>query len=266
MTGKLFHKTALLLTIVLCIINSYSYAAKEPAIKANKLQWYELRVYTLKNSGQQKLVEDYWRHAAIAAYNRLGSKNIGVFTEMKPEGQTKIFVVIPFKNLNDFMDVTNKLSSDKTYQSAAAPYLHATASEPAYDRIESSLLQAFEGMPALQVPENKERIFELRRYESATEAAGKKKMDMFNNVGEISIFKRTGLRPVFFAEAIIGTMRPNLTYLLTFKDMEDHDKGWKSFGSDAEWKRIRAIPGYEDANIVSRITRTFLTPTAFSQI
>jgi NIPSNAP len=265
MTSRSFIKTALLLIVAIGVLICSAYA-KEPLYKASKRQWYELRVYTLKNSNQQKLVEDYWQNAAIGAYNRLGSKNIGVFTEMKPEGQTKIFVIIPFNNLKDFMGATDKLLKDETYQKAAAAYLNAPAAAPAYDRIESSLLQAFDGMPALQIPGNKERIFELRRYESATEAAGKKKIDMFDNVGEIAIFKRTGLTPVFFGETIIGGMRPNLTYMLTFKDMEDHDKSWKSFGSDAEWKRISALPGYENSNIVSRITRTFLIPAAYSQI
>ncbi len=121
-------------------------------------------------------------------------------------------------------------------------------------------------MPRLEVPERKDRMFELRRYESSGEAAGKKKIEMFNELGEIAIFKRVGLTPVFFGETLIGEMRPNLTYMLTFDDMAEHDKNWKAFGSDPEWQRIRTIPEYADAKIVSRITRTFLVPTSFSQI
>ncbi|MCW3080787.1 NIPSNAP family protein [Segetibacter sp.] len=229
-------------------------------------EFYELRVYTLKNATQQKLVEDYFKNAAIPALNRLGSKNIGVFTELKPDGQSKLYAVIPYKSIKDFMEVTDKLSTDAAYQQAGTEYLNAPAKEPAYDRIQSSFLKAFAGMPKIQVPENKSRIFELRRYESASEAAGKKKIDMFDNVGEIAIFKRVGLTPVFFGETIIGEMRPNLTYMLTFDDMAEHDRSWKAFGSDPEWARIKAIPGYEDAKIVSRITRTFLVPTSFSQV
>jgi hypothetical protein len=229
-------------------------------------EMYELRVYSLKNAVQQKLVEDYFQQAAIPALNRLGSKQVGVFTEQKPEGQSKLYAIIPFNSIQDFMDVTDKLSNDKQYQQAGAAYLNAPAAEPAYERIQSSLLKAFTGMPKLQAPANKTRIFELRRYESGSEAAGKKKIDMFNNQGEIAIFKRTGLTPVFFGESIIGEQRPNLTYMLTFENMEDHDKSWKAFGSDPEWKRIKSIPGYEDANIVSHITRTFLVPSSFSQI
>lgn len=239
---------------------------EEMYARAKAPEWYELRVYTLKNAGQQKLVEDYFEKAAIPALNRLGSKSVGVFTELKPEGQTKVYVVIPFKSFKDFANAADKLNKDSAYLQAAAPYLSAPAPSPAYDRIQSSLLQAFTGMPVIKTPAATNRIFELRRYESATEAGGKKKIEMFNEAGEIAIFERVGLTPVFFGETIIGEMRPNLTYLLTFDDMAEHDKNWKAFVGDAEWKRIRALPGYEDANIVSRITRTFLVPTAFSQV
>ncbi len=155
---------------------------------------------------------------------------------------------------------------DATYQQAGSAYLAAPATEPAYDRIESSFLKAFIKIPRMEVPQNKPRIFELRRYESASETAGKKKIEMFNDAGEIDIFKRVGLTPVFFGETLIGVMRPNLTYMLTFDDMEEHDRNWKTFGSDPEWKKISSMPEYANSKIVSRITRTFLVPTSFSQV
>jgi hypothetical protein len=204
--------------------------------------------------------------AAIPALNRLGSKNVGVFKELKPEGQTKIFALIPFASLDDFLKVEEKLVKDAAYQQAGAAYLTAPATEPAYDRIESSLLKAFVHIPKMEVPPNKPRIFELRRYESASETAGKKKIEMFNEAGEIDIFKRVGMTPVFFGETLIGGMRPNLTYMLTFDDMDEHDRNWKTFGSDPEWKKISSMPEYANAKIVSRITRTFLVPTSFSQV
>lgn len=239
---------------------------KEDMEKKSGEEFYELRVYTLKNASQQKLVEDYFQNAAIPALNKSGSKNIGVFTEQQPEGQSKIYVLIPYDSVGDFIDVADKLSNDAYYQRAGAAYLNAPATEPAYERIQSSFMKAFAGMPKMQIPANKPRIFELRRYESASETAGKMKIKMFNDIGEIAIFKRVGLTPVFFGETLIGEMLPNLTYMLTFDDMAEHDKNWKAFGGDPEWKRIKAIPEYADAKIVSNITRTFLVPTSFSKI
>jgi hypothetical protein len=106
----------------------------------------------------------------------------------------------------------------------------------------------------------------LRRYESPTEYAGKKKIEMFNEGGEIEVFKRTGLTPVFFGETLIGEARPNLTYMITFDNMEAHDRNWKTFGSDAEWKKISSMEEYADKKLISKITRTFLKPVNFSQI
>ena len=40
-------------------------------------------------------------------------------------------------------------------------------------------------------------------------------------------FYETGLHPVFFGETIIGEKLPQLTYMLTFKDMEERDANWK---------------------------------------
>ena len=71
---------------------------------------------------------------------------------------------------------------------------------------------------------------------------------------------------MFFGETIIGGLRPNLTYMITFDDMEEHDRNWKTFVSDPEWKKISSVPEYADAKIVSNITRTFLEPAPFSQI
>ncbi|GEO04066.1 hypothetical protein AAE02nite_17300 [Adhaeribacter aerolatus] len=267
MKRRNFVKASLLTGTVAGFLPQVSLAATGNTVqkKANA-EFYELRVYTLKNETQQKLVEDYFQQAAIPALNKLGSKNIGVFTEQQPQGQTKLYAVIPFNSVEDFIKVNDKLMQDAAYVKAGAAYLTAPATAPAYDRIQSSFMKAFAFMPKMELPAKQPRMFELRRYESHSEVAGKKKIEMFNEGGEIAIFKRVGLTPVFFGETLIGEMRPNLTYMLTFDDMAEHDKNWKVFGSDPEWKKISSIPEYANARIVSNITRTFLVPAAFSQI
>lgn len=264
MKRRSFVKASLLTGAAGALIPQISMATE--SLKKGSQEFYELRVYSLKNGQQQKLVEDYFQNAFIPALNRLGNKNIGVFTELNPTGLTKLFALIPFSSWDDFMTVQDKLAKDKVYLEAGAPYLNAPATGPAYERIESSLLKAFAHWPKLQAPEQKPRIFELRRYEHASESAGKRKLEMFNDAGEIDIFKRLGFNPVFFGETIIGELRPNLIYMVTFDDMAAHDSHWKAFGSDPEWKKISAIPDYADAKLVSRITPTFLTPSACSQI
>ncbi|MGZ3755551.1 MAG: NIPSNAP family protein [Mucilaginibacter sp.] len=236
------------------------------AAKKSAAEYYELRVYQLKDEAQQKLVEDFLKNAAIPVLSRLGIKHVGVFTEMKPTGQTKLFVLIQYNSIDHFNAVTEQMANDAELLSKGAAYLNAPAKQPAYDRIESSLLKAFTHMPSLIAPEKKTRIMELRQYQSASEEAGKRKIDMFNNQGEINIFKRLGFNPVFWGETIIGIQRPNLTYMLTFDDMAAKDAHWKAFGGDPEWKKIRSIPENADALLVSKITSTLLIPTEYSQI
>ena len=66
---------------------------------------------------------------------------------------------------------------------------------------------------------------------------------MFNK-GEIAIFRRAGLTPVFFGETLVGADMPNLTYMLVYEDMAAHDKQWSAFGADPEWKKLSTTPGY----------------------
>jgi hypothetical protein len=264
MKRRSFVKASLITTASAAVLPQIS-KASDITEKENTM-FYELRVYTLKDPQQQTLVENYFKDAAIPAFKRMGVQAVGVFTELKPEGQTKLYALIPYKSLSDFLTVEEKLINDQAYLSAGAAYLNAPATSPAYDRIESSLLKAFAHMPKLELPEHKARIFELRRYEHASEGAGRKKLEMFNDAGEIDIFKRLGFNPVFFGETIIGEKRPNLIYMVTFNDMADHDSRWKSFGGDPEWKTISTKPDYADSKLVSHITATFLTPTSFSGI
>jgi hypothetical protein len=233
---------------------------------SKKQQWYELRTYLFGNDAQRQLTDSYLQQAFLPALNRAGLDSIGVFSELQPQGTASVFLLIPYPSPEVLPAITEKLARDAAYTTTAAPYLNAPPANPAYDRIESSLLRAFSHMPTIEPPEKKERLFELRRYESPSESAGQKKIGMFNDLGEIDIFKKVGARPVFFGETIIGGKRPNLTYMLCFDNMEAHDARWKAFGTDPDWKRISAMPDYSDALLISKITRTFLTPTSYSQI
>jgi len=264
MKRRVFVKTTIISGAAAAILPRIGFAQLKPS---NMTQfYYELRTYTLKDANQQRLVEDYLEKAAIPALNRLGIKNVGVFTELKPSGQSIVVALIPYQSLQEFETINNKLEQDKGYITASAAYLNAPATAPAYERIESSLLKAFKNMPGLALPPKDKRIFELRRYEHASEAAGTKKREMFNDAGEIDIFKRLGFKPVFFGETVIGEARPNLIYMVTFDDMAAHDQHWKTFIADPEWKKISVIPEYADSKLVSKITATFLQPTEYSQI
>ncbi len=232
-------------------------------------EFYELRLYHLRRGPKQKLFDDYAREAAIPALNRIGIGPVGAFQVATGPDSPTAYLLIPYKSAEDFVTATNRMRADAGYQKAGAEFINASASDPAYVRVESSFMVAFAGMPKLEVPAgaktNQPRLFELRTYESHSKKANQTKIKMFNE-GEIAIFRRTGLQPVFFGETLIGNKLPNLTYMLVFDNMAAHDKNWGTFVSDPDWKKLSTTPGYTDPEIVSNITNLFLRPTPYSQI
>jgi hypothetical protein len=230
------------------------------------LEHYELRVYTFKNEQQQKITEDFFRNVFVPTVKKQIYEPVGVFTELNPTSQTKLYVLIPYNTYTHAEGFYYRLETDKEYWTKGAAFLNAPASNPAFEQLNTSLMKAFMHMRMKQLPPREQRIFELRQYKSASEAAGKKKIEMFNDKGEIDIFKRLGFKPVFFGETIFGIDRPNLTYMVTFKDMDDKAAHWKSFVDDPEWKKISTVPEYADALLVSKITSTMLVPTDYSGI
>jgi hypothetical protein len=232
---------------------------------APKPEYYELRLYHLRRGPKVKLIHDFFRDVALPAMNRNGITPVGFFDVMIGPDNPTVYMLIPHKSLDTFATASARLAADAEYQKSGASFLNLPATDPAYIRVESSLMVAFDSIPKLEVPQNKPRIFELRTYESHSKKANKKKIEMFNT-GEIAIFRRAGLQPVFFGETLIGAKLPNLTYMLTYPDMATHDKNWATFAADPEWKKLSTTPGYTDAEIVTNINSVFLRPTAYSQI
>jgi hypothetical protein len=225
--------------------------------------------YTLR-AGQPRRMGEYFAKARVPALSRAGAGPVGVFEPIAGPPQPSVFSLTPFTTAAPFLTLEDTLAKDAAYQAAAAPYLDATAADPAYVRQETWLLQAFPTFPGIELPPQtaakSPRIFELRIYESASEKAHLKKVEMFEKLGEIAIFKRTGLVPVFFARMIAGPKMPCLAYLLVHDSLAARDKNWQSFVTDPEWRKVAQTPGFADADIVSNITTWLLRPSAASQI
>lgn len=227
-------------------------------------QFFEWRQYHLRTGTNKNMVGEFLKSVGIVALNRIGIKPVGVFTPVYGPSNAKLYVLLVHDSLESVLNASARLLEDKEVREKGASFLDASISEPAYVRFESSLMVAFSHLPKLEVPALKERIFELRIYESHCAKMGKKKVEMFNEGGEIAIFKKTGLTPVFFGESIIGPNLPNLNYMLAFKDMADRDQRWQVFRDDPDWKKLSANPAYRDT--VSNITDIILRPTEYSQI
>ncbi len=226
-------------------------------------EYYEIRTYRLKSQNQQAFLSDYLRDAALPAWQRIGIGPVGVFTELGDAPGPSIHVLITYASPEQFASARLALENDGQYQTQGKKYLNAVAEDPAFVRIESSLMVAFAGMPKMKQPARKPRVLELRTYESYSEAKARRKIEMFND-GEIPIFASVGLEPVFFGETLIGPRVPNLKYMLETPDLKSSKASWEKFLIHQDWVRMRDLPKYADT--VSKISTRYLAPTEYSQI
>ncbi len=233
-------------------------------------QFYELCKYKLRNGPQLALAQGYFEHALIPALNRLSSSPIGAFKlDIGPETPT-YYVLIPSTSAELLLSLDTRLAADPEYIKGAAGFRDAPASAPAFQRAERSLLSAFTGWPTLTAPKSTtakpiKRIYQLRTYESPSQVAHQRKIQMFNEA-EIAIFTRNGLNPIFFGNTLIGTRMPSLTYMLVFDTLTELTDHWAAFSADAEWKELSHKPGNTDAEIVSNISNLYLSALSCSQI
>jgi hypothetical protein len=233
-----------------------------------KQQYYELKIYHIADKTQEGKVDAYLKEAYLPALHRAGIPIVGVFKPVEADTAfgKLIYVLIPFKTVDQFMQLPGQLMKDKIFTDAGKSFIDAPFNEPAYKRYESIFLKAFQNFPLFVAPKftnsTNERIYELRSYESATDAKAVKKIEMFNLGGEIDIFKKLEFNPVFWGEVLIGSHMPNLMYMTTFSDMKSHDEHWKAFGATDEWKKLSGMDEYK--NTVSKANPYLLHPTSYS--
>ena len=231
-------------------------------------EFYQITIYHFSTTDQQQLIEQYLKDAYVPALHRQKISNVGVFTLIANDTakDKRIYVIVPVKSLQQFSDITARLSADNDYQANGKSYLDASYKTPPYNRLENILAQAFPLAPFLNLPTltgpRNERVYELRSYESPTENIFANKVKMFNEGGEIALFKQLNFNAVFYSSVIAGCNMPNLMYMTSFENMADRDAHWKTFGSAPEWKKMSSLPEYQ--NNVSKNTSFFLRTTAYS--
>jgi hypothetical protein len=223
-------------------------------------EFYAWQHYILRSGTQQQRMAEFLGKAAIPALNRLGHQPIGAFEVVAGAITPSIFVLVPLRSLDALASM----------EASLANYIDAPATDPAYERREMSVLAAFAKMPRIQLPaqtvEKRPRLFELRTYESHSEKAHRAKVQMFEELGEMEIFRRVGLKAVFFSHTLAGPRMPSLVYMLVHDNLADRDKNWAAFSGDPEWKKLASLAGYSNADIVTNISSVYLRPAAYSQI
>ena len=227
---------------------------------------FHLNHFYMRQGSQMERTSQYLNAVFLPAAKRAGL-TVGFFSAVIAERSPFILSLVSYPSLAAIEAAHNKLREDKEFQKGWDEYNNIA--DPAYIRMESSLLRAFDTIPSLEMPSTEGRraahVFEMRTYESVNEKASLRKIKMFDN-GEIAIFRKLGMTPVFFGQTLVGRNLPSLTYMLAFDDLAARDKLWRSFGSDPDWQKLRAQPGLSDAEIVSNISNEILRPLAFSPI
>jgi hypothetical protein len=246
-----------------------SQAAATAAPQTKQRLYYELRRYQLVDGPQKKICDAFFQNALIPAANRAGITPVGVFNLTVGPGTPAMYVLLPSASLEALVNLEAHLAADAQYMSAGTPFLSAPAVAPAYQRIESQLMIAFEKIPGITLPTatatNAARVFELRTYESPSDLDHKRKVEMMQS-GEEKIFDKAGFTQVFYGDTLIGGHLPNLTYMLSFESLATRDQHWSGFATSPDWKAMQANPRYAFEDIVSNITNLILTPAPYSQI
>lgn len=244
-------------------------AAAQTPPRRTETSYIELRYFYLRNSAenQRQRVTDFLKNAYAPAAARAGITPVGFFASSIAPNTPFLLTVRSYASMYAMENAWEKLGADAEYQKAVR--LFQAQPGLSYERVETRLLRSFEGFPKIVPPPIDEkkppRIFEVRTYESNNWGSLRKKIGMFEN-GEIAIFKKTGLTPVFFGETVYGPDQPNLTYMLAYDDLAARERSWRAFINDPEWAKLRVTPGLSDAEVVSNISGQILQALPFSAI
>jgi len=230
--------------------------------------FYQIQVFRLNSKAQETRTDNFLKMAYLPALHRAGIKTAGVFKPIASDtiSGNQIIVWLPLTSPDQLDKLQSTLAKDAVYQTAGADFLNAPFDNVSFQRKESILLKAFPEAPAFFIPKHKtkpsDRIYELRSYEGPTENLFRQKVKMFNQGGEIKIFKSLDFNAVFYAEVISGSTMPNLMYLTTFADMAAHDAHWDAFRNHPDWKKLSALSEYQ--HTVSKSVKMLLYPTDYS--
>jgi hypothetical protein len=232
-------------------------------------EYYELKVYHISGKAQEARVDAFLKDVYIPALHRAGVLKVGVFKPVESDTTSGkiIYVLVPFKTSDLYFRLPEILGNDKVYTEAGKLFIDAPYSDPPYMRFESILMKSFKEMPEAVAPKFTspvgDRIYELRAYESATEEKAAKKIEMFNQAGEIKLFHKLEFNVVFFGEVMSGSIQPNLMYMTSFSDMASNEAHWKTFVDSPEWKSLSGMEEYK--NTVSTIHKVLLHPAVYSE-
>jgi hypothetical protein len=229
-----------------------------------KSRWYRIDYFYYRQGDQANRLSQFFSSQTPLFLKHM--RSFGVFTAvMAPHAQT-MMVLSGFASADEEMAAAARIEADPGYQKAHAEF--ESGAEPPFDSAQRVLLRATNFSPEIASPAEKPktpRYFELRIYHSPTLRQLAMVHERFAGP-EIRIFHRSGVRPILYADTIIGPDLPNLTYLIPFASLADRERAWDAFNSDPEWLKVRAESIARGGQIVNYNNISLWRATDYSPI
>lgn len=223
-----------------------------------KPPYYQLDQYLLRNGSQVGRIHEFLK-GSMKFFS--GPRIIldGLVAPHMPQ----VVVIQGHSSIGEFLDSEAKRKQNADYRAALTAW--EAGDEAPYESFSTSLLEATPYSPGIGESSKSPRIFELRTYHSPTTRQLAALHERFSGP-EIRIFHRVGVHPILYTSTIIGSDRPNLTYLIPFDSLDAREKAWTAFGADPEWIKVRKESIDRSGQISSVIRIALYKATDYSPV
>jgi len=190
---------------------------------------------------------------------------VGVFTvDIGPHIPAVFFIRI-YASLADRQAVWTSLRADPDWDAAV---VDLEKDGPAFHREDMILLNSTPFSPPIKPArpgDATRKLFELRTYECPTWRQLGYLHDRFAG-GEIELFHKSGIHPLFYGDTLTGPNQPNMIYMVPYESYPARDKAWAAFRDDPEWTKLRDESIRKGGEIVRNISNIMMSPAGFSMI
>jgi len=246
---KLLLSISYLLTSLI-IFTTISTAQNSKTAKEPARDYYLIQIYHCSTAKQIENIDLYLKNTFLPYLHKNGIEKVGVFAPLDNDTATdkRVYVWVPYKNIQKLDKLDQTIEALDPMGSAAIIHLESADNSLPYTRIEKIITKAFKFQPQYarksSLTKSSSRIYEYRSYESPTENLHLRKVHMFNEGGEVTLFESLNFNAIFYSKVIAGSNMPNLIYMTSFNNMEDRNAHWKSFEDAPVWKKISVAPEY----------------------
>ena len=234
---------------------------------ANAQRYVLLEIFYTSSKDKRAALAEKFDKELIAQRHEIGFAKVGVFTvNDELMANERGYDAAKYDGAVFVVQETSSVELLLNYQRRQADLEQKFNLSEDLDFVDEEVvaLRAFVSQPKIDVPNtNPERVLQLRTYNSPNYERNFCKESMFED-GELELFRKSGMAPVFFGNALFGSWVPNVTYMLSFPNDDARREGWGKFVGSDEWKKMSKDPKY--ARTATRIRNLFLRPTANSEI